>query len=491
MHIESHLDVDVVAHESIDRVTCMLQLAAPNQPASTERPGRTLIVVLDKSGSMHGQPLEAAVSTLQKLAFRLAPQDRFGLITFDDQARLLVPVRLMRDHDLQEVGALIGDISSGGGTNLHAGYALALREARRYQPSDVSGASVMLISDGEANDGIVDPAQLRRMAKKAYRSHTVTSTTIGLGLGYDETLLAAIAAGGCGNHRFAPSADELIPILGSEISGLLDKSVLAVALRVTGRDGHLAEVGVPQDLPVWEEDETTVIAVGDLYAGERRNILIRLQTEVLAALGLATIADITVEFTALPEQQEHRITLPISVNVVPSDQAARRVPAPAVVVEELLTESAKAKVKASIHLRDGDRGAAQRDLESASSHITSLSAALDVLRRRDQLHSDSGPSLQDALDSELQELEDLSSIITERPADYASKSVIASAAAGNTGRRPRAPGTACPKCGGALKPILWGMPAGDPGEDVILGGCCLPMDPENHGCPKCGWRGWL
>ncbi len=493
MHIDSHLDVNVVAHESADHVTCMLQFVAPEQSASTERSGQTLLVVLDRSGSMHGELLEAAKSSLQSLVRRLAPQDRFGLIAFDDQAQIVVPLRAMQDHDRTVVHELIGTITSGGSTNLHAGYSLALREARRPHSGGVAGASVVIISDGEANDGIVDPDQLRRVAARAYRSHSVTSATIGLGLGYDETLLAAIAAGGSGNHRFAPGADELPTALSAEVSGLLDKSVLALTLRVTGREDHLSRVSVPQELPAWLEDDATVINVGDLYSGERRNILVRLHTAPLSTLGLATIADITVEFTALPEQQEHRLTLPISVNVVPGDEAAQRVPAPAVVVEELLTESAKAKTQASTHLRAGDPGAAQRDLQSASSQITSLSAALRVLRRRGQLNSSSGSSLQDALDSELQELEDLSSIISDSPAEYASKSAIASAAGGMTGRRPRVAGNAkvCPACGGELKPILWGLPAVDPGEDVILGGCCLPMDPESHGCTDCGWRGWL
>lgn len=49
----------------------------------------------------------------------------------------------------------------------------------------------------------------------------------------------------------------------------------------------------------------------------------------------------------------------------------------------------------------------------------------------------------------------------------------------------------CPQCGSRVKRILWGMPDRDPGPDVILGGCCLPVEPQPWGCPDCGWRGQL
>lgn len=48
----------------------------------------------------------------------------------------------------------------------------------------------------------------------------------------------------------------------------------------------------------------------------------------------------------------------------------------------------------------------------------------------------------------------------------------------------------CPDCGAAALPVLWGMPAGDPGRDVILGGCdIVDHHPPRWGCRECGWRG--
>lgn len=47
----------------------------------------------------------------------------------------------------------------------------------------------------------------------------------------------------------------------------------------------------------------------------------------------------------------------------------------------------------------------------------------------------------------------------------------------------------CPDCGAPAMPIQWGLPVGNPGPDVILGGCVIYGAPDSWGCRECGWRG--
>ena len=48
----------------------------------------------------------------------------------------------------------------------------------------------------------------------------------------------------------------------------------------------------------------------------------------------------------------------------------------------------------------------------------------------------------------------------------------------------------CPRCGGVTRPVVYGFPSpelfdrADRGE-VILGGCCLPVEPARSQCPNC------
>src|SRR3954447_1658994 len=102
MHITAHLDVDMVAVETEDEISVLLELAAP--PASTDadqaRPPATLQVVLDRSGSMaEDDRLGGAKRALLALIDRLDPTDNFGLVAFDDEATVVVPAGPPPDQD--------------------------------------------------------------------------------------------------------------------------------------------------------------------------------------------------------------------------------------------------------------------------------------------------------------------------------------------------------------------------------------------------------
>jgi len=204
MHISTHLNIDMVALDQADQVTVLVELTAPENPDSAQRPGRTLMLLLDRSGSMSGSPLQGAKDAISALVRRLAPQDCFGLVTFDSQAQLVIPPMLMADHNMEALQSAVSNIHTGGSTDLSAGYLLALRETKRsLTATHHTGATVLLISDGHANAGITDPNKIRDLAAKALAG-TITTSTLGLGLGYDEYLLREITTGGNGNHSFAP-----------------------------------------------------------------------------------------------------------------------------------------------------------------------------------------------------------------------------------------------------------------------------------------------
>ncbi|MFY9331944.1 MAG: hypothetical protein WAO41_09745, partial [Candidatus Nanopelagicales bacterium] len=105
-----------------------------------------------------------------------------------------------------------------------------------------------------------------------------------------------------------------------------------------------------------------MINIGDLYAREQRKLLITFDVPAVANLGTATIADITIDFTTVADLADHHVELPVSVNVVPGDQARSRVPNPVVQVEQLLADSDDAKKAATQALRDRDTDRAKTQL---------------------------------------------------------------------------------------------------------------------------------
>ena len=122
MHLNAHLDVDVVALESDDSVTVMLELQAPAAPETgTPRPEHTAVVVLDRSGSMSGPRLAHAKRALVDLVDRLDDRDRFGLVTFDSETEVVVPAGKVGDRGRDRIRRDIASVRSRGMTDLSVG----------------------------------------------------------------------------------------------------------------------------------------------------------------------------------------------------------------------------------------------------------------------------------------------------------------------------------------------------------------------------------
>jgi Ca-activated chloride channel family protein len=153
-----------------------------------------MALVIDRSGSMNGLPLEMAKQAAKATADTLAADDLLEIIAFDSQ-----PTRIVRMTPAKHRARIQNDIAriqSGGGTEifpaLDAAYqALSTTRAKKKH--------VVLLTDGQApQNGIRDLVQ-------AMSAEGITVTTVGLGGGVDESLLRTIADVGGG--RFYKVAD--------------------------------------------------------------------------------------------------------------------------------------------------------------------------------------------------------------------------------------------------------------------------------------------
>ena len=375
------LDTDIIAIEAADKVTLMVDLTAPVSENQTSRPARGVQICLDVSGSMEGAPLAAAKESILKLIDRLDKKDSFGVVIFDDTAKVAVPTKPLLDHNIAAMKKAIRNIHTGGSTDISAGFTLAMREAGRAKLE--GGTSLLLISDGHANAGERDPQFFADVAAKS-ATEKITSASIGLGNGYDETILEAIAQGGGGAHRFAADIDEAVGAIAAEVDDLLDKAIVNCVLRFrpTAMAQGQPKIELLQRLPYWMDGQDYVVQLGDLYAGENRRFIIMVDVPGIESLGLCKIADVTIEYTDLAARNEISVSMPVNVNVVPGDQAAGRIEDPIVKAERMILQAQSEKALATEEILQGNSKSASKRLKGTATNLRSQASQIRVTDER-------------------------------------------------------------------------------------------------------------
>jgi Ca-activated chloride channel family protein len=199
-------------------VDLLLRLQAPAAPAAAaERPQLNLAIVLDRSGSMNGQPLDEAKNCARMIVDLLRTRDRAALVIYDYEADVLVPTTLMADKSTFHTA--IASVHSRGSTNLHGGWLKGAElMAAVTQPNTIT--RVLLLSDGQANLGVTDPGIIAQQCAELAGAG-VTTSTYGLGWNFNEDLMIRMANAGQGNSYYSRTAKDLIDPFAEEFDLLV------------------------------------------------------------------------------------------------------------------------------------------------------------------------------------------------------------------------------------------------------------------------------
>ena len=253
--------------------TAYLQICLTTSGAeSRERRPMNLAVVLDRSGSMADEgKIEYAKKAVRSLIDQLQEGDYFSFVIYDDVVQVLRGSQRVKDkRDLRD---LLDEVYPRGATNLGGGLVAGLEQVERHRDREFLNR-VILLSDGLANRGMTDPYELRRIAQR-YRSKSISVTTMGVGLDYNENLMMGLSQSGGGNYYFIESPNSLASIFRKELSSL--SSIFAqnasIELRLADGVRVLDVVGCEQQ----RDGKRVTIPVGDLYSGEQRQLTVELE----------------------------------------------------------------------------------------------------------------------------------------------------------------------------------------------------------------------
>ncbi|HEY0137458.1 MAG TPA: VWA domain-containing protein, partial [Nannocystis sp.] len=217
-----------------DCITVLVGLNTAIDVDKLTRPPLNLSLVIDTSGSMEGEPIAYVRDGLMRMLDGLEAGDHISLITFSTTAKVQVEAVT---GDAPELINAIDAIAASGGTNIYDGLRTGFElVAEHYQ----EGAQnrVILLSDGNATEGITNSAKIVSMAA-GYSAQGFGLNTIGVGADFDVELMRTLSEQASGSFYFLEDPAAVQEVFHEEVTSFLVPLAEEVSLDVDIGDAYV------------------------------------------------------------------------------------------------------------------------------------------------------------------------------------------------------------------------------------------------------------
>ncbi|MEH2064016.1 MAG: VWA domain-containing protein [Nostoc sp.] len=337
-----------------------------------------LCLILDRSGSMHGQPIKTVIQAVEGLIDRLKVGDRISVVAFSGSAEVIIPNQLLEDPESIK-SQIKSKLTASGGTVIAEGLELGITELMKGTRGAVSQA--FLLTDGHGESGLRiwkwdigrdDHKRCLQLAQKAAKLN-LTINTFGFGNSWNQDLLEKIAdvGGGTLAHIEHPeeALDQFSRLFGRIQSIGLTNAYLLLSLVPNVRLAELKPIAqvAPDtiELPVEREtDGSFAVRLGDLMQDVERVVLANIYLGQLPE-GKQAIGHLQIRYDDPLVNQEGLLSslVPVYADVVRSYQPASN---PQVQQSILALAKYRQTQLAEAKLQQGDRTGAATMLQTAA-----------------------------------------------------------------------------------------------------------------------------
>ena len=225
-----------------------------------------------------------------------------SIVTYNEVVNVLVPATKLTD--VEQVVAKIRDIKVGGNTALFAGVSKGVAEVRKFLDKEHINR-VILLSDGLANVGPSSAGELASFGESLVKEN-ISVSTFGLGLGYNEDLMAGLASNSGGNHLFVENAEVLANVFRREFDDVLSVVAQEVDIEVTIPEGIRPVRVLGNDSDIAGQKILTRLA--QVYSEQERYILIEVEVPASETEAKWDLATVSVSYANMATHQADKLS---------------------------------------------------------------------------------------------------------------------------------------------------------------------------------------
>ena len=272
------------------------------QESTEQRAPVNLAIVLDRSGSMKGEKIKQAKKAAINAVRQLEPNDIVSIVIYDSVVNVLVPATKLTE--VEQVIAKIRGIESEGGTALFAGVSKGVAEVRKFLDKEHVNR-VILLSDGRANVGPSSPGELASLGESLVKEN-ISVSTFGLGLGYNEDLMAGLASSSGGNHLFVEDTEVLVDAFRREFDDVTSVVAQEVDIEITIPEGirPVRVLGNDSDIA----GQTIVTRLAQVYSEQQRYVLVEIEVPASEVGTKRELATASVSYANMATHQSDQLS---------------------------------------------------------------------------------------------------------------------------------------------------------------------------------------
>ena len=279
-----------------------LLLASPQVKLVEAKPlPKTVVFVIDRSGSMAGKKLEQARNALQSVLNNLRDDDTFNIIAYDERIEAFKPeLQHYSSATRAEAERFVANIREGGSTNIDGG----LKAALGMIPDDSRPSYVIFLTDGLPTVGETNELRIAENGKASNKGHA-RIFSFGVGFDVNARLLDRLSGGNGGTSEYVRPDEDIEAHVGAFYSKITRPALAGIGVELAGTDVNRT---YPRDIPdlfeggqlVWvgryrQSGKTTIKLTGKV-GGEARSFEFPAE---LASAGSSTSLDFVEKLWAI------------------------------------------------------------------------------------------------------------------------------------------------------------------------------------------------